>query len=75
MGNDSFCRFFNKYIKDHNLTLAVILEPKISGIKMDGVIIIMGFEFSHRIELMGFRGGIWLTWSNKLLVDMLVNSW
>lgn len=54
-GNESFRCFFKKYRLDHNPCMAVILEPKISGIKANEVIKAIGLEFSHRVKA-GFKG-------------------
>lgn len=55
--------------------MAVILEPKIRGVKADEAIKAMGLDYSHRIEAMGFSGGIWLTQSREYQVEIIVNDW
>ena len=37
----------------------VLLEPRLSGVKAEAVIRFLKFSRSHRIEALGFSGGIW----------------
>lgn len=53
-----FCRIFNGYVSNYNPTLVVVFEPRISGIKADNFITKNGFARSHRVEVVGFCGGI-----------------
>ncbi|KAA3487080.1 reverse transcriptase [Gossypium australe] len=39
--------------------IASLLEPRISGVKLDAVIAKLGFQYSHRVEAVGFSDGIW----------------
>ena len=34
-----------------------------------------GFDNSHRVEAVGFSGGIWLLWQNVIEVEVLINHW
>ncbi|KAK8608619.1 hypothetical protein V6N13_024036 [Hibiscus sabdariffa] len=49
------------------------MEPQISGRKADSVIASLGFPNSHRVEAIGFSGGIWLAWYDSISVEILVN--
>ncbi|KAI9128927.1 hypothetical protein K1719_000410 [Acacia pycnantha] len=50
------------------------LESPIDGMQeADSVIKKLGFQNSHRIEASGFSGGIWILWSSKVHVNILVN--
>ena len=53
-----FCRAFKKFVKNYNPSLVVLMEPRISGRKADDFIRNNGFEYSHRVEAIGFAGGI-----------------
>ena len=49
------------------------MEPCISGIKADEFIKKSGFDNSHRVEAVGFSGGIWIIWRNFIEVEVLLN--
>lgn len=34
----------------------------------------MGFEYSHRIEVQGYSGEIWLLWNEPFVVDVVSNN-
>ena len=40
--------------------MIVLLEPRISGLKVDAFIKNSSFNKSHRVEAEGFSGGIWI---------------
>ncbi|XP_054797540.1 uncharacterized protein LOC129302659 [Prosopis cineraria] len=60
-------------ISNYKLEIFVIVEPHISGIKVDEVIKSISFQYSHRVEAIGFSSGIWVFWSNKVNVKVIVN--
>lgn len=68
-----FRRIFNCYVSNYNPALVVVFEPRISGIKADNFIRKNGFARSHRVEVVGFYGGIWLIWKEDLDVEVVVN--
>ncbi|KAK8670959.1 hypothetical protein V6N13_037571 [Hibiscus sabdariffa] len=49
------------------------MEPRISGHKAESVISSLGFLNSHRVEAIGFFGGIWIAWYDIVKVDILWN--
>ncbi|KAJ4845064.1 hypothetical protein Tsubulata_015508 [Turnera subulata] len=54
--------------------IAVILEPRISGMRASRVIRKLGFRRSHRVEARGYSGGIWVLWREELVsVHFLIN--
>ena len=53
--------------------MVALVEPRISGKKVDDFIIRSGFERSHRIEAEGFSGGIWLMWKDCFKVEVIIN--
>ncbi|KAK8660876.1 hypothetical protein V6N13_051784 [Hibiscus sabdariffa] len=60
-------------LRDSKPDLVVFVEPRISGRKADSVIALLGFPNSHRVEAIGFSGGIWLAWYDSISVEILVN--
>lgn len=68
-----FRRSFKTIVRNYNPSLVVLLEPRISGAKADDFIRQSGFENSHRVEAVGFAGGIWVLWRNFIEVEVLVN--
>ncbi|KAL4296041.1 hypothetical protein GQ457_12G028380 [Hibiscus cannabinus] len=48
-------------------------KPRISGWRADRIISALGFPYSHRVEALGFSGGIWLAWYDTVRVDILCN--
>ena len=69
----NFRRSFRTIIKNYNTSLVVLMESHISGIKADEFIKKSGFDKSHRVEVVGFSGGIWLFWRNFIEVEVLLN--
>ncbi|KAI9088601.1 hypothetical protein K1719_029715 [Acacia pycnantha] len=55
--------------------VAIILEPRISGMLATKTIKNWGFKFSVRVEVVGFSGGIWILWNlEDLCVDVLMKE-
>lgn len=75
VASESFYRIFSQYKKVHQPFVVLIIEPQVSGIKADAMTRSIGFMFSHRIESMGFKGGIWMIWNSNISLIVLVNSW
>ncbi|KAK8615567.1 hypothetical protein V6N13_017152 [Hibiscus sabdariffa] len=53
--------------------MVVFSEPRISGRKVDSFITSLGFSSSHRVEAVGFSGGIWTAWYDTVHVEILLN--
>ena len=68
-----FRRSFKTIIKNYNPSMVVLMEPRISGVKADDFIKKSGFDYFHRVEAMGFSGGIWLLWRSSIEVEVLIN--
>ncbi|KAH9744652.1 hypothetical protein KPL70_003790 [Citrus sinensis] len=64
---------FRTMVKNYNPSLVVLMEPRISGVKADDFIKKSGFDHSHRVEAVGFSGGIWLLWQSYIEVEVLLN--
>ncbi|KAJ1392563.1 hypothetical protein SESBI_35648 [Sesbania bispinosa] len=50
-----------------HLNFVALLEPRISGEKVDTAIKRMGFSGGVRVEAHGFSGGIWIMWKSEAL--------
>lgn len=68
-----FRRSFKTIVRNYNPSLVVLLEPQISGAKADDFIRKSGFESSHRVEAVGFAGGIWVLWRSFIDVEVAKN--
>lgn len=67
----SFHNFLADYRKKFSLDLVCLLETRICEDRVDGVIAKLGFPNSFRVEANGFAGGIWLSWTDNIIVDIL----
>ena len=47
-------------IEIHKPEMLVLFEPHISGIKAELLIFFFKFNNSHRVEALGYYGGIWI---------------
>lgn len=54
----NFCWTFQTLVKTYKPLMIAIFEPRINGIKTDEFIRKSGFDKSHRVEAIGFFGGI-----------------
>lgn len=50
------------------------MELRIARNKANKIIRNIGFDSSHRMEALGFFGGIWLLWNDPYQVKILVNN-
>lgn len=55
-----FKHVLKSFVKIYKPILVALLEPRITGMKAEKVIKSLGFKYSHRVEVVGFSGGIWL---------------
>ncbi|KAH1040749.1 hypothetical protein J1N35_042492 [Gossypium stocksii] len=60
------------YNREYKPDLIDLLETRVSGSKADSIIAKLGFDFSHRVEAVGFSGEIWIGWKDSISVDILV---
>ncbi|XP_038715030.1 uncharacterized protein LOC120008723 [Tripterygium wilfordii] len=65
-----FRRAFKTLIQTYKPKLVALFEPRCSGIKADEFIRKNRFERSHRVEAVGFSGGIWILWNEFLNVTV-----
>ncbi|MBA0785623.1 hypothetical protein Gotri_027036 [Gossypium trilobum] len=54
-----FLRVFQEYNAEHRPDIVCLVEPRVSGTKANIIIEKLGFNHSHRVEAVGFSGGIW----------------
>ncbi|MBA0838857.1 hypothetical protein Goarm_004645, partial [Gossypium armourianum] len=43
---------------EHKPDIICLLETRVSGSKADKIIAKLGFQYSHRVEAIGYAGGI-----------------
>ncbi|KAI9074704.1 hypothetical protein K1719_043358 [Acacia pycnantha] len=72
--NKKFPSLFKSIVSMYKAEIFVLVEPRISGTNADNVIKKLGFLHSHRVEASGFSGGIWILWSSKVSINVLVNQ-
>ncbi|KAK8692436.1 hypothetical protein V6N13_075895 [Hibiscus sabdariffa] len=72
-GNPKFITSAREYLRDSRPDVVVFVEPRISGWRADRIISALGFPYSHRVEALGFSGGIWLAWYDTVRIDILCN--
>ncbi|KAG8495702.1 hypothetical protein CXB51_013535 [Gossypium anomalum] len=61
------------YNREHRPDLVGLLEIRVNGPKANSIIVKLGFKCSHRVEAVGFSGGIWIGWKDFITVDILGN--
>ncbi|KAG8503914.1 hypothetical protein CXB51_001863 [Gossypium anomalum] len=66
--SDKFPRIFWEYNRDYSPDIISLLETRVSGSKADNIIAKLEFSFSHRVEAIGFSGGIWIGWKNSVAI-------
>ncbi|KAA3460632.1 Retrovirus-related Pol polyprotein LINE-1 [Gossypium australe] len=52
----NFIRAFLEYNEEHKLDIICLVEPRVSGNKANCIIGKLGFNYSHRVEAVGFSG-------------------
>ncbi|KAK8605086.1 hypothetical protein V6N13_082543 [Hibiscus sabdariffa] len=72
-GHPKFLPALRQYLRDNRPDVVDLIEPRISGAKVDFIIASIGFPHSYRIEAAGYPGGLWLCWYNYVTVDILAN--
>ncbi|EOY24337.1 Uncharacterized protein TCM_015965 [Theobroma cacao] len=56
-GDRGFPHFANDLQRIHNISIMILLEPRISGTNADKVIRSIKFDRSHKVEAIDFSGG------------------
>ena len=71
--SSGFQRVFKSFIEINKPGMVVLLEPRISGLKAKLVIRSLKFQYSHRVEALGYSGGIWILWNDNWVVRIIRN--
>ncbi|KAG8502883.1 hypothetical protein CXB51_000604 [Gossypium anomalum] len=66
-----FPRIFWEYNIKYKPNIISLLEPRVSGSKANNIITKLGFQYSHRVEAIGYSGGIWLGWRDSVRLDVI----
>ncbi|KAH1130005.1 hypothetical protein J1N35_001383, partial [Gossypium stocksii] len=69
--NIKFPRIFREYNMEYKPDIVSLLAPRVSGVKADGIIVKLGFQFSHRVEAIGFSRGIWIGWKDSIHLEVV----
>ncbi|KAA3459207.1 reverse transcriptase [Gossypium australe] len=69
----NFIRAFREYNAEYHPDIVCLLEPRVSGKKANYIIEQLGFNFSHRVEAVGFSGSIWVGWKDSVRIQILQN--
>ncbi|MBA0758180.1 hypothetical protein Gotri_021201, partial [Gossypium trilobum] len=64
-------KFLKEYNREFRLDFVALFEVRISGVRVEAVIAKLGFDYSFRVELVGFAGGIRLLWKEGSSVEVL----
>ncbi|CAN1160041.1 Putative ribonuclease H protein At1g65750 [Linum perenne] len=73
-GHKNFVSALKHYVQGYNPKMVAVLEPRISGERGNKIRRKLGFNFSFIEEAQGFKGGIWLLWSDPLLKVPIISS-
>ncbi|KAA3453866.1 reverse transcriptase [Gossypium australe] len=69
----NFIRSFREYNEEHRPDIICLVEPRVSGNKANLIIEKLGFSYSHRVEAVGFSGGIWVGWKDSIQIKIIQN--
>ncbi|GMJ02877.1 hypothetical protein HRI_003956900 [Hibiscus trionum] len=72
-GHRRFIPAAKQFIHDYKPDIVLMVEPRVSGSRAERFITAMGFPHSHRVEAVGFAGGIWLAWWDTVDLDIIFN--
>ncbi|KAJ4836021.1 hypothetical protein Tsubulata_011341 [Turnera subulata] len=65
--NTLFRSAFKDLVRDQQVHLAIVVEPRISGLVANNVIRSLGLKGSYKEDARGFSGGIWLLWRDDIV--------
>ncbi|KAH1038646.1 hypothetical protein J1N35_040389 [Gossypium stocksii] len=68
-----FPRIFHEYNMEHKPDIVSLLETRFSGSKADKIITKLGFQFSNRLEAIGYAESIWIGWNKSIRVEIIRN--
>ncbi|MBA0824766.1 hypothetical protein Goarm_021411, partial [Gossypium armourianum] len=55
-----FRQIFHEYNMEYKPIIVGLLEPRVSGAKVDRIIAKLGFQRSHHVKAIGYSRGIWI---------------
>jgi hypothetical protein len=67
--------YLKELIDIYKINVVILLEPRVSGITALSIIKTLGMAKSHRVEAIGFSGGIWILWHHSINVKIIHNDW
>lgn len=67
----NFLRAAKWLIKSHKLDILCLLETKTYGTNAYDICMKLGFDNWARVEVLGFRGGIWILWKEEVNMELL----
>ncbi|MBA0699332.1 hypothetical protein Goari_000980, partial [Gossypium aridum] len=69
--NVKFPRIFPEYNMEYKPDIVSLLEQRVSGAKADSIIAKLGFQYSYRVEVIGYFRGIWLGWKDFVRLEVV----
>ncbi|EOY34430.1 Uncharacterized protein TCM_042111 [Theobroma cacao] len=63
------------WIAQYRFSILVLVEPRVNGGMAGRIISRLRFAISHRVEAIGFAGGIWILWQDDVQVSVIRNHW
>lgn len=73
-GNLKFHRFLKEHLRDFYPDVVMLVETRISGLRVDKVIKCIGMSYFHRVKAKGFSCGIWVLWKDTVDVEVFHND-
>lgn len=71
--------YFSRLVRDlkykYSIHVLIIVEPRVSGQRVESIIAKLRFQNNFRVEAEGFSGGIWVLWEGDIVnVDIISTS-
>lgn len=66
-----FMRTAKTLIEQRKPTLMGLVETRCSGTQAYDICNILGFDYSVRVEALGYSGGIWILWKDTISIDII----
>ncbi|KAF7822906.1 reverse transcriptase [Senna tora] len=60
-----FRRVFRELVARNKPNIVLLTETRVGGNRAQNIMNSLGFNSTHKIDLMGFAGGIWLLWDSR----------
>lgn len=72
--NNGFCAVVHGLRRLFHCNVLAVVEPRVSGVRVDKIIEKFKFEYSLRVEAQGMSGGIWLLWNQSRISRKIMDS-